>query len=260
MAEPIDQARRAAIDIVLSDVDGCLISEHADALDLPRLLHVAEQNRLAIEQQDRPRLTLCTGRPQPFAECMTRLLGNLELPIICENGVYLYYPGDNHYDMDPAITDTHLAAMAEARAWTMQRFANTGLALQPGKMASFSPYHDSPTALDPMMPVIAEEAEKRGWPIRISRSWNYINCDLKHISKATGITRFFEATGFTREQAAGIGDTMGDLAIRESVNWFACPANADPTLKKSADFVSSAALTQGVLEILERLTDSRSTQ
>lgn len=238
-------------DVILFDVDGCLVSEHTDALDIPALARVAEYNRIAIEKRDRPEITLCTGRPQAFAECMTRLLGNLDLPVICENGVYLYHPRQHIYDMDPAITEDHLAALEEAKHWVTRTFAKDGLTIQPGKEASFSPYHATPDALDPIMPRISEEAEKRGWPVRISRSWNYINVDLTHISKKTGIARFFEATGLRHDRAAGVGDTMGDTAIAEAVDWFACPANADPNLKKHAHFVASKPIIDGALEILD---------
>jgi hydroxymethylpyrimidine pyrophosphatase-like HAD family hydrolase len=245
----------ARFDVILSDVDGCLVSEHTDALDLVRLTEVAEHNRLARERGDRPHLTLCTGRPQPFAECMTRLVDNLDLPIICENGVYLFYPREHVYVMDPAITAEHLAAVAEARGWIASTFAGDGLVPQPGKTASVSPYAADPSVLDPIMPRIREEAQKRGWPLRVSRSWNYINCDLEHISKATGIARFFEATGLKHDRAAGIGDTMGDLAIRGAVAWFACPANAEAELKKAADFVARGEVAEGVLEILRITSD-----
>ena len=53
----------------------------------------------------------------------------------------------------------------------------------------------------------------------------------------------------------GIGDTLGDMAIRESVGFFACPSNADPALKKVADYVSPLTEVEGVLDILARLLD-----
>ncbi|QDU70313.1 HAD hydrolase family protein [Mucisphaera calidilacus] len=240
-------------DVILFDVDGCLVAEHTEILNIPALARVAEYNRIAIEQRDRPEITLCTGRPQPFAECMTRLLGNLDLPIICENGVYLFHPREHRYDMDPAITDDHITAIEDAKHWVLHTFAKDGLTIQPGKEASFSPYHAHPPALDPMIPRIREEAEKRGWPIRVSRSWNYINCDLQHISKRTGIARFFDATGLRHDRAAGVGDTLGDTAIAEAVDWFACPNNADPKLKEHAHFVARQDEILGSLEILEEL-------
>ena len=61
------------------------------------------------------------------------------------------------------------------------------------------------------------------------------------------------ATGLRRERLAGIGDTMGDLAIREHVAHFACPSNAQDALKPHADKVAGAAEIEGVIEILDSL-------
>ncbi len=46
---------------------------------------------------------------------------------------------------------------------------------------------------------------------------------------------------------------MGDMAIRERVAYFACPANADEKLKAHADYVSGKEEAEGVLDILERI-------
>jgi hydroxymethylpyrimidine pyrophosphatase-like HAD family hydrolase len=81
-------------------------------------------------------------------------------------------------------------------------------------------------------------------------TWAYINCDLQHISKKTGIQRLFDRTGLTPTDAIGIGDTMSDQAIAEQVSFFACPGNAADSLKELADYVSPETETLGVLDIL----------
>jgi hydroxymethylpyrimidine pyrophosphatase-like HAD family hydrolase len=120
-------------------------------------------------------------------------------------------------------------------------------------VASISLYHPDTRVLKEIWPRVAEEFEKSGWPLRVSMTWLYINCDLRHVSKATGMRRLLEMTGVPKERVAGIGDTMSDLAIRDNVGWFACPANAAEELKARADFVAGEAEARGVVEILERL-------
>ena len=58
--------------------------------------------------------------------------------------------------------------------------------------------------------------------------------------------------GVDRHEAAGIGDTEGDLPLREAVGFFACPANARDVVKDVADYVSPYPLLEGVLDILRR--------
>ena len=60
----------------------------------------------------------------------------------------------------------------------------------------------------------------------------------------------------TPVRLVGIGDTMGDIAIRESVGFFACPSNADPELKRVADYVSAKPEVEGVLDVLARLVST----
>ena len=43
------------------------------------------------------------------------------------------------------------------------------------------------------------------------------------------------------DRLAGIGDTTSDLAIREQVSFFACPANALDEVKDVADYVARSA-------------------
>jgi hydroxymethylpyrimidine pyrophosphatase-like HAD family hydrolase len=244
----------ARYDLVICDVDGCLAPESASPMDAARLAQVAEHNRLAAERRDRPILTVCTGRPQPFAEAMCRLVHNDSVPCVAENGVWLYYPGSNLYEMDPDITPEHLDAVHEASKLLAAKYGPRGVTQQPGKVASVTLFHPDTEYLRSIAPAVREELERRGWPFRVSMTWLYINCDLKHVSKASGVHRLQMATGVERARTAGIGDTMSDLPIAEAVDLFACPANAAEEIKQYAHYVSPHEETAGVLDILRHLS------
>jgi len=240
-------------DIVISDVDGCLSPEDPKNFNPEGLLKVAEHNRLAIDQGDRPIVTLCTGRPQPFVEAMCRLLQNMTVPAIAENGVWLFDAGRNEYVMDPSISDVDLEAVHEAEMWIRHEYALAGFTIQPGKTASVSLYHPSRERMLAVVPELRAAVDERGWPLRISTTWFYINCDLKHINKGTGIARLLERTETPKDRLAGIGDTNGDSFIADAVDYFACPANADDEIRKRAHYISPLAEVDGVVDILTRL-------
>lgn len=240
-------------DAIICDIDGCLSPETSEPFDLSALANIAEHNRLAQERCDRPVLTLCSGRPQPFAEAMARLTQNKSLPLIAENGVWMYVPGENIYEMDPAITIEQRRAVRDAAAWLDDEFGQRGVSQQPGKSASVSLYHPDTEYLKSIREPIRAEFERRNWPMRVSMTWFYINCDLAHVNKATGITRLIKRTGLDPKRLAGIGDTLSDVPIRESVAWFACPANAAPEMRSRADYIAQAHEAQGVVEILSKL-------
>lgn len=240
-------------DAVISDIDGCLAPESSAPIDAAALVQIAEHNRLAQTAMDRPVVTLCSGRPEPFVEAMARFMFNHSVPCIAENGVWLYHPDRNGYDRDPSITDADLLAVAEAQAWVERELASKGVRIQPGKSGSVSLYHADTEYLRSLEPMVKAEFEKRRWPFRVSMTWLYINCDLQHISKGTAIDRLIAQTGLKRERLAGIGDTAGDALIADRVAFFACPANAATAIKTRAHYISTYAEAKGVLDILERL-------
>lgn len=240
-------------DAVICDIDGCLAPESSAPFATDLLARLAEHNRLAQDVGDRPVVTVCSGRPEPFVEAMTRLTANRTIPAIAENGVWLFHPADNGWDRDPAIKPEHLAAVHEAQAWVDRDLGPTGVVMQPGKVASLSLYHRDTAYLRSLEPRVKDEFQRRAWPLRVSMTWLYINCDLTFISKATALDRFMAATGLTKDRLAGIGDTPGDAAIADHVSWFASPANADDRLKPRANYISPKPEAAGVLDILNHL-------
>jgi hydroxymethylpyrimidine pyrophosphatase-like HAD family hydrolase len=244
-------------DAVLCDVDGCLIHEGGDPFDLVHMRLIADYNREAMRAGDRPVVTLCTGRPVAFADCMAKLIGNVHLPLVAENGVWLYHAGNNEWRMDPDITHEHLVAVRELGDYIQDRWAADGVSVQPGKTASVSPYHADPAFLPRIEPEIRAYCEAHGHPFRISATWHYINCDLRHVSKASGIRRWEAWTGIPKTRRAGIGDTAGDLAIAASVAAFGAPANRDPLIDPQVTHPSAAPGIEGVLDILAQWVGAR---
>lgn len=248
------ESPRRRYDAIICDIDGCLSPESSEPMDVVSLAALAEHNRQAQERGDRAVLALCSGRPEPFTEAMCRFLCNRTVPCIGENGVWMYDPSDNGWHRDPSITASDLAAVEEARRWVDAELGPMGVVMQPGKVASVSLYHKDTAFLRTLEPAVRAEFASRGWPFRVSMTWLYINCDLKHVSKATAVDRLIAHTGLRPERLAGIGDTPGDAAIADRVSFFACPANADPEIKKRAHYVSPLKEAEGVVDIVRRLT------
>lgn len=240
-------------DAVICDIDGCLTPEDGGPAQAELLARIAAHNREAIATGHGPVVTLCSGRPIPFVEALCRVIANTVLPAIGEMGVWIYNPRTQLMSTDPAITSAHRRAVAEASAWIVERFSSEPLFQQPGKACSISLFHEDTAYLMSLLPELRAQCEDRGWPLRVSSTWCWVNLDLVHISKATGIDRLCALTGLEHDRLAGIGDTMGDLAIRERVTWFGCPSNAAQGLKDHADTVSDQPEAAGVLDLLAGL-------
>jgi len=239
-------------DVVFCDVDGCLMPEVEQVPEFQSLAFVSDFNRQAMERCDRPVIIPCTGRPQPYAEAVCRLLG---CPLaICEQGVWIYDYLAHRWTMDPAIQPEDIQIVRTFERWVETELGPHGCFLQLGKAAAVTIFHDNVEWLfENVKPQVEQLVVENNWPLRVSNTWSCINVDLAKVSKASAIDRLVHAHRLDPARLAGIGDTMGDLAIRNRVAWFGCPSNADDQLKTHADRLATAPLAQGVVELLQAL-------
>lgn len=249
---------RRRYDVVFCDVDGCLLPEETQPADMEALSRLAEHNRRAQTDRDRPIVVPCTGRPQPFCEAVCKMLGWLDgVPATCEHGGYRYFFEEHRWEPEPAITDADRAAIRAAEQWVEADLAPLGCFLELGKHTGVTIiHHDVAYLHNELMGPINKKVEGAGWGFEVATTWTCINLKLKHVSKARAIARTIEELGLDRARCAGIGDTMGDLAIRQEVGWFGCPANALDDLKPHADAVATAPLARGTLELIEMISES----
>lgn len=241
-------------DVVFCDVDGCLMPEDDHAADLPALAEVADFNRRAQADRDRPVIIPCTGRPQPYAEAVCRALG---CPLaICENGAWIYDFHAHRWTLEPNVTSDDRQAVRTFERWVETELGPKGCYLQLGKYASATVFHEDVDWLaSEVVPQIRQLIAENHWAMRVSMTWTCINVDLEHVSKGVAIDRVIDAHALDRTRVAGIGDTASDIKIRERVAWFGCPANAAEEIRPHADMVASAPLARGVLELLRAISE-----
>lgn len=240
---------------IISDIDGCLSPEESVAWDLEGFAALARKIRDSSQGAGTlAPMTLCTGRPQPYVEVMMKLF-DTRAPAICENGAVLYSLHDNYARYAPGVTEEKLLGLRRLRAFIETELlpGHPEIVLQFGKEAQISVFCTQPEALAPLHRRIEEFVAGQGGPaLDISMSHYYLNISLAGVNKGRAIHWLLDELKIGREQAAGIGDTVGDLALRDAVGFFACPANAQPEIMEVADYISPYPLMQGVLDILER--------
>lgn len=245
---------------IISDVDGCLTGEESEPFDLPTLDRIARwARRSAAGGEGLPLLTLCTGRPQPYVEALAKLFA-ISLPVICENGAVIYTLADNRARFARGATAEKRAGLHRLQehlvANVLPDFPEA--VLQFGKMAHLSIYSTNHDRLLELAPIVEAFVRTTGGPeLDVNTSHFYLNVSLKGVSKGAAIEELVEELGAPREELAGIGDTEGDLSIREAVGFFACPSNARPAIKAVADFVATKPKGEGVLEILGHIAQLR---
>ena len=247
-------ARAMGFELIVCDVDGCISPEESVAWDLDAV------SRLAMMVREAP-FTLCTGRPQPYVEALMKLL-DVRLPTVCENGALYYSLHDNRSVFAPGVTDAGVQAIA-----AIDRFASTelptrvpGAVLQEGKRAQVSIFTADPGAMPEIDAAVREFAATLNGAVEldIGASHYYFNVSLRGVDKGSGLIGLLDgplAPSPPRERILAIGDTGGDIPMRDHVGFFAAPANATSAVKDLADYVSPYPDIRGLIDILERHYD-----
>ncbi|MDQ1257420.1 MAG: hypothetical protein QG656_2024 [Candidatus Hydrogenedentes bacterium] len=244
-----------AIKWIITDIDGCISPEESIPWDLDRFAEFARRSREASAGRGLlAPMTLCTGRPQPYAEVLMKIL-DIRAPAICENGVFLYSLHDNRSRFGPGVTEAKILGIRAVRNFIdtviLPEFPNA--VYQVGKEAQLSIYSERPGIFTEIQPLIEDFVADQGGPeLVISPSHYYLNISLAGVDKGSTLRALMDELGAEKGELAGIGDTVGDLPLREAVGFFACPSNSQPALKEAADYVSPYPNIEGVLDILER--------
>lgn len=239
---------------IISDIDGCISPEESVAwdmvkfLELARLVQAANAGRSSLAP-----VTFCTGRPQPYVEALMKIL-DVRAPAICENGAVFYTLHNNTASYAPGVTKEKIAGLRAVRRFVENEILPhyPQCVIQFGKEAQLSVFSEQPEIFTELKPRIEEfVAQNNGPDLCISPSHFYLNISLSGVDKGEALRVLARQLGATHDELAGIGDTEGDLPLRETVGFFACPANAKDEIKAVADYVSPYPLVEGVLDILQ---------
>lgn len=240
---------------IITDIDGCLSPEESIPWDLDLFGRFARICRDASAGQGKVApMTLCTGRPQPYVEVLAKIL-DIRAPMICENGAVFYSLHDNRSVYGPGVTPEKIQGIRAVRMFIesaiLPKYPEA--VYQFGKEAQMSVYSENPAIFPEIQRAIEVfVAENELPPLEISASHYYLNISMTHVNKGIALRQLLQQLGVSREETAGIGDTEGDLPLRDAVGFFACPANAKPALQARADYVSPCRDIAGVLDILSQ--------
>ncbi|MCC5874843.1 MAG: HAD family phosphatase [Candidatus Sumerlaeia bacterium] len=240
--------------VLFCDVDGCLTSESSSPFDMKvfgQLIDLFRDSR----REGLPRVVLCTGRPQPYVECLLKLF-DIREPAICENGAVIYDLDGNRARYSSVVTAEMVTSLRVLRAHVEDCLlpGHPRALLQFGKEAQISVYsevHDDLLELHRRVEDFVSTNDIA--PLDINTSHYYLNISPRGVSKGAAISELLRKMGITRSESAGIGDTEGDLSIRDATAWFACPSNARPAIRNVADYTSPYPEARGVLDILSQL-------
>lgn len=238
------------ISFFVLDLDGCLTQPFAPP-DWESVTKIRALQMQSARDRTVPALSLCTGRPLPYAEAVAQWMG-IRDTIIFESGGGFYHPLTNELTWSPHFTDDIARTSREIRTW----FAGEVLAQFPGVMLEFTKHTDVGmvhTNGDDIARVyeIARKRIEADYPaFEVHQTGVSVNIIVRACNKASGLQFFADRYGVSSNGIAYIGDSTGDLKALEWAGSPYAPSNAIHEVRERSR-VMNRGTTAGVLEAYE---------
>ncbi len=193
---------------------------------------IAALERLAASGR---KLLMVTGRE---LDDLQRVCSRLDLfaCIVAENGALLYWPDTRREDLLAPRADATFVAKLRERGVGPVSVGRTIVATwEPHQSAVLETIHDC------------------GLELQVIFNKGAVMVLPAGVNKATGLATALQKLGISRHNTVGIGDAENDHAFLTTCECGVAVANALPTLKETADFVTEGDHGDGVIEIAEAL-------
>ena len=240
-----------ATKLILVDIDGCLNSGLTAPFDLDALRVISGYvSRLASQNII---VTLCTGRPAPYAQAVAQMLG-IVAPLICENGALLLNPLNGEVSLLVSQKDLR-PLRGFAQAFTEHPTLSRRFLIEPGKTACLSLTGEEVVGRSPQE-IKAAMAQLQTLPFSDQLNWSHsvtaIDVTPLGVNKALGAENLAAHLLCAWSEVAAIGDSYGDISVLKRVGAPMCPANAEEAVKAVCLHISEKQHALGVADLLER--------
>lgn len=241
------------IKLFVTDIDGCL-SVPFETPDWNLITSLRELGSKSKNNDEIPPISICTGRPQPYAEAVAQWL-DVTLPIIFESSG-LYYPGENRIKLHDDFTDQSREKVQELKDWLLSNIISSyrGMELEFAKIMDAGLIHTDTRTIDKVVPQIKSFVSEHYPEFEVHKTEVSVNTLMKSSNKKRGILQLCNEIGVTPSEVAYIGDSSGDIPALEIVGQAFAPANAHEFVKEVAGItVLSSRVTQAVLDAYQEV-------
>ena len=234
--------------LFVTDLDGCMTMP----FEIPHWPDYMQIRTLQLQSQDDPSIppmSICTGRPMPYAEAHAQFLG-IRYPFVFESGGGLYDLTTNTLTWNPIVTDALTSDIEGIRTWVHDEiFPNF-----PGSISEFAKFtdvgliHRDKLVIDEIHTLVAKKISQEYPLFEVHKTDVSVNIIMKKANKGEGLAHLSKMLEVDLSEMAYIGDSSGDIPGLERVGMAFAPSNAHETVKEVAHLVTSRPSTAGVLE------------
>lgn len=236
------------IKVFVTDLDGCI----TNPFETPNWEPYTQIRSLQLQSEldpSIPPMSICTGRPMPYAEAHAQFLG-IRYPFVFESGGGLYDLMTNTLTWNPNVTDALTSDIEGIRAWAYDEiFPNF-----PGSIPEFAKFtdvgliHRDKLVIDEIHTLATKKISQEYPHFEVHKTDVSVNIIVKKANKGEGLAHLAKTLEVDLFEMAYIGDSSGDIPGLERVGMAFAPSNADENVKKVVHLVTSRPSTDGVLE------------
>lgn len=242
------------IKLFITDLDGCV----TDPFVTPDWGAFSELRKLNLESLNDttiPPLSICTGRPMPYAEAMAQILG-IRLPFLFESGGGMYDVVKNKITWTPYLNEETKKEVLEIKDWSKKNLIKKYSAAIP-EFAKFTDigiiHQDTPSINE--MAEISERFISKNYPkFEVHRTEVSVNIILRKANKGAGIKMLCKHFGYGLDEVAYIGDSSGDVPGLKIVGMPFAPNNGAIVAKEAGEVMEGKS-TNGVLEAYQKVIE-----
>lgn len=240
--------------LLVADIDGCLSRGSKNPFS-PRLIErLIDANNRSRTDINVPAVTFCTGRPQPYVECLIQVSHGY-MPALCESGSVLFDPSLHTVQIHPGFGEREQELLRELAGRIEREFAGLDVMAEPGKVTHLTLLIAEPLKARDLLPKALEIAASFDGAFEVEMTRICLHFLFRHLHKGTGLQWLADYTGISPAHMAGIGDARTDLPFLRMVPHSCAPAEAHEDVKSICTFLSSGCDADAAVEFLDFLID-----
>jgi hydroxymethylpyrimidine pyrophosphatase-like HAD family hydrolase len=241
------------IKLFVTDLDGC-ISEpfktpNWDAINKIRELNIQSRSSDLI-----PPLTICTGRPYPYAEAVAQWL-DIQLPFVFESAGLFHWDG-HRFETAINTKNGEMEPVEQMKKWLTQEVLPNypGVNLEFTKMMDAGIVGPDEEVIKKLHGLILEKVQKDYPGMEVHATDISVNTLMPGNDKLQGFKLLSNALGISFDQMGYIGDSSGDVPALKQVKMAFAPLNAKDIAKKHGVVIQKES-TEAVLEAYHRIIE-----
>jgi len=241
------------IKLFVTDLDGC-ISEPFKTPNWDAIHKIRELNLKSRESDLIPPLTICTGRPFPYAEAVAQWL-DIRLPFVFESAGLFHWDG-HRFETAIDLTNGQMEPISKMKMW----LTNEVLPNFPGVNLEFTKLMDAGVVgqdeemITKLHQLILDKVERDHPGLEVHATDISVNTLMPGNDKLQGFKLLSKSLQIPLSDMAYIGDSSGDVPALKEVKLPFVPLNAKEIAKQNGQVIDKYA-TEAVLEAYIRIIE-----